>query len=71
MCLAVPMKIVSRDGERGECRHGGVTREVDLCMVPDALLGDYVMVHAGFAIQRYDAREAELTLDILREVENA
>ena len=67
MCLAVPMEVIKISGVRGMCLHGGVSREVDLRMVPRIRVGDYAVVHAGFAIQVIDRAEAERTLAILKE----
>ena len=73
MCLAVPGQILSveeREGSRlAQVRFGGVVRETVLDLVPEAEVGDYVMVHVGFAISRVDADEAEHTLSLLREIE--
>jgi len=63
MCLAVPGRIVERKGETGMIDFGeGTTREVNLSLV-DAEVGDYVLVHAGFAIQVLDPGEAKKTLN--------
>jgi hydrogenase expression/formation protein HypC len=63
MCLAVPAKVLSTDGAIGKVDFGGSARDVDLTLV-DAKVGDYVIVHAGFAIQVLDEREALDTLEI-------
>jgi hydrogenase expression/formation protein HypC len=63
MCLAVPAKVLEIDGDIGKLDFGGSAREVDLSLV-DAKVGDYVIVHAGFAIQVLDEKEALETLDI-------
>jgi len=68
MCLAVPMKIVSLEGEKATTEADGVTREVDVMLIESPMVGEYVLVHAGFAIQRVDEEEAEKTLDLLREL---
>jgi len=67
MCLAVPMKIVEREGQRGVAELEGVTREVALHFV-DAQVGDYVLVHAGFAIQKVDEESALETIELFREM---
>jgi len=67
MCLAVPMKIVKREGQRGVAELEGVTREVALHFV-DAQVGDYVLVHAGFAIQKVDEESAQETIELFREM---
>ena len=74
MCLAVPGQVLSIEGEdeltrRGRVAFGGIVKEVNLAYVPDATLGDYVLVHAGFAITIVDAAEAQRTLRYLAEVE--
>ena len=67
MCLAVPMRIVKREGQRGIAELEGVTREVALHFV-DAEVGDYVLVHAGFAIQKVDEESALETIELFREI---
>ncbi|HPS78863.1 MAG TPA: HypC/HybG/HupF family hydrogenase formation chaperone [Thermoanaerobaculaceae bacterium] len=68
MCLAVPMKIVERGEDLGVVELDGVRREVSLQLQPEARLGDFVLVHAGYAIGLVDAAEAEETLSLLREM---
>jgi hydrogenase expression/formation protein HypC len=72
MCLAIPGKIVEKqesDGALiGRVDFGGAVREVHLDFVPEAEVGDYVIVHVGFALSRLDAEEAERTLGLLREM---
>ena len=69
MCLAVPGKILEaeeRDGNRvAKVQFSGITRQAFLNFVPEAQVGDYVIVHVGFAISRLDAEEAERTLRLL------
>jgi hydrogenase expression/formation protein HypC len=68
MCLAVPMQIVSIDGESMVAEIDGVKREASLMMLNEEVaVGDYVLIHAGFAISRLDAEEAEETLELMRE----
>jgi hydrogenase expression/formation protein HypC len=70
MCLAIPGKILDselRNGIRyGRVQFGGVVREACLDFVPEAAIGDYVIVHVGFAISRVDREEAEQTFELLR-----
>ncbi len=68
MCLAVPGKIVSLKGADAEVDFNGVRRAVSLDLVPGARKGDYVLVHAGFAIQVLQPQEAEETLKVFAEV---
>jgi len=72
MCLAVPGKVLTKEKiggvEVGQVEFGGVTRQVALGFVPEAEVGDYVMVHVGFAISRVDAVEAHRTYEILKQL---
>ncbi len=72
MCLAIPGKILEcteQGGLRaGRVQFGGIVRQVSLDFVPEAQVGDYVMVHVGFAISRVDAEEAEKTYQLLMEM---
>ena len=67
MCLAIPMKLVAREGRDGTAEISGVTRKVLLDLLPDAVIGDYLIVHAGYAIQRLDEEEANVILETLSE----
>jgi len=69
MCLAIPMKIEKIEGNKGIVEIGGVKREIGLQLLADVHIGEYVIVHAGFAIQRLDEKEALETLDLFREME--
>lgn len=71
MCLAVPGKIVSVEGEdpivrTGRVNFGGIVREVSLAYVPEAGIGDYVIVHVGFAISTLDEAEAQQVFQYLK-----
>ncbi len=72
MCLAVPGKIVSMEGEElnrlGKVSFGGIIKEVNLAYVPEAKIGDYVIVHVGFALSILDQEEAEQTLQNLAQM---
>lgn len=67
MCLAVPARIVSVDGIMGVIDLEGVRREVSLILCPDAEVGQYALVHAGFAISVIDEEEARLSLETFDE----
>jgi len=71
MCLAYPGKIVSIDKQSGEIDFDGFLKKVNLMLLPDAKIGDYVLVHAGFAISKTTEKEAKDTLAALKEVQNA
>ena len=70
MCLAIPGKILSAEDNHGlrvgRIQFGGIVRSARLDFVPEAAVGDYVMVHVGFAISRVDEKEAERTYALLR-----
>lgn len=69
MCLGIPVRIVSLGEDfRALVEVGGVRREADLTLVPEAEVGDYVLLHVGFAIQRIDEVEARETLSLLCEM---
>ena len=71
MCLAVPMKIAEIADGVAICEVDGVRREASLMMLEEAAIGDYVLIHAGFAIEKIDPEEARKTLDVFREVLDA
>lgn len=68
MCLAVPMKVVQIDGEFGIAELGGLRRKVNLQLLPKIKVGDYIIVHAGFGIEKLGAEEAEETLRMINEI---
>ncbi len=68
MCLAVPMKIVRIEGETAIAEVDGVKREASLMMLSEEVKeGDYILIHAGFAISRLDEEEAQETISLMRE----
>jgi hydrogenase expression/formation protein HypC len=71
MCLAIPVQVVDRDGDCGLVEVEGVRRQVSLLFVPEAEPGDYVLLHAGFAIQRLDEGEAVANLRLIGEMAEA
>jgi hydrogenase expression/formation protein HypC len=68
MCLAIPTLIKSIEGTTGRAEIGGVERTVSLALTPEAQVGDYVLIHTGFAIGVLDAEEAQETLRLLAEL---
>ncbi len=68
MCLAIPALIKSIDGKEAEAEIGGISRRISLWLTPDARVGDYVLLHSGYAINVLDQEQAEETLKLLREV---
>ena len=71
MCLAVPLKLESTDGKNGIGEFDGVRRRVRLDFVPNAAPGDYVLVHAGFAIETVAPKQAEEDREAFQEVYHA
>ncbi|MDY7041573.1 MAG: HypC/HybG/HupF family hydrogenase formation chaperone [Chloroflexota bacterium] len=69
MCLAIPTLIKSIDGQQAEVEIGGVRRTISLALTPEAKVGDYVIVHTGFAIGVLDEEEAQETLSLFAEME--
>ena len=70
MCLAIPSKVVAIKDQMGTIDVSGVRREVSLLLLPEEVtLGDFVLVHAGFAIQKIDREAAEEALKLILEIE--
>lgn len=65
MCLAVPVKITSIEGDHAEVDIGGVERKVNISLTPEAKVGDYVLLHTGYAINVLNEQEAQETLSLL------
>ena len=75
MCLAIPGKIESISGDdplsrTGKINFGGILKEASLAYVPEAKVGDYVIVHVGFALSRLDEEEAHKVFEYLKEMED-
>ena len=68
MCLALPMRITAVDGALATIAAEGLERQCSVLLVPEATVGDYVLVHAGFAISVLDESEAATRLDLFREL---
>ncbi|NMM63840.1 HypC/HybG/HupF family hydrogenase formation chaperone [Clostridium sp. P21] len=68
MCVAVPGKLIKRKENRGTVEIGGLNREIFIHLIPDVKVGDYVLVHAGCAIEIINEREAFKTLKLLKEI---
>lgn len=73
MCLAIPGKVLDTFDQRGlrmaKVQFGGITREACLEYVPETRIGEYVLVHVGFAISRIDEAEAERTYQLLKDLD--
>ena len=68
MCLAIPVLIKSIEDKEAEVEIGGITRRISLELTPEARVGDYAIVHTGYAINILDQQEAEETLKLLEEI---
>jgi len=69
MCLGVPMKVLSREGDTVIAEVDGVQKEANIMLLGEEIaLGDYVIIHAGFALSRLDEEYAEETIRLMREV---
>ena len=71
MCLAVPLKITKIDGPNGIGEYEGISRNIRLDFIDEPKLGEYVMVHAGFAIERIKKDQAEQDIEAWKELELA
>lgn len=68
MCLGIPMRVVKVDGSEGLVESGGLKRRANFALLKDVRLGEYVILHAGFAIERIKPEEARKTLRALRDL---
>jgi len=68
MCLGIPMKVINIEGDEGIVQAGGLRRKANFSLMKDLKLGDYILVHAGFAIEKVKESEARKTLKALREL---
>lgn len=68
MCLAIPVQIKSIEGSEAEVEFGGITQKISVFLTPEARIGDYVLLHAGYAISVLDEEEAQETLRIFEEI---
>ena len=71
MCLSILAKIVSIDGTMAEVSAGGAIFKAGLHMIENAMVGDYILLHAGFAIQKISEKEAEETIRLFEEMNNS
>jgi hydrogenase expression/formation protein HypC len=71
MCLSIPVKIISIEGNMADVSAGGTVFKAGLHMIENANVGDYVLLHAGFAIQKISEEEAEETIKLLREMDDS
>lgn len=71
MCLAVPLKIIAINEKTATCESMGLTRDVRIDFIREPQIGDYVIVHAGFAIEKLGEEQALQDIEAWKEVENA
>jgi hydrogenase expression/formation protein HypC len=71
MCLAIPMKLIERDEMEGLVELDGVQRRVSLMLLPEAEVGEHMLIHAGYAIGQVNAEEAAETIALLRQYADA
>jgi hydrogenase expression/formation protein HypC len=71
MCLGIPVKLIEVENPNvGKVEIGGIRRRINLALLDNAKTGDYVLLHAGFAITKVDKAEAEETIDLLKKLED-
>ncbi len=71
MCLAIPMLVTSIDENNAIAEAGGIRKEVRLDLLEDVGIGDYILIHTGYAIEKLDRKEAEETLELIKKVYRA
>ena len=71
MCLAIPGRVVEIEKNVAIAEVGGFLRDISLDLCPDVSIGEYVLIHTGFAIQKVDEKEAEETLALLKKMAEA
>ena len=71
MCLGIPGRVIEIEKNVAKVDVGGVSRDISLDLCPDVSVGEYVLIHTGFAIQKVDEEEAKDTLDLLRQMAEA
>ena len=69
MCIAVPMKVLKVNGDFGDAELGGIIKEVSIILIDNVKVGDYILVHAGYAIQKIDENEALETISFLKKLD--
>jgi hydrogenase expression/formation protein HypC len=68
MCLAIPMKLIKIEGNKGIVELSGIKKEISLDLLSKVEIGDYLIIHAGFAIEKLNEEEAKKTLSIWEEI---
>jgi len=68
MCLAIPGKVIRIEGDMATVDYRGIIKDANISLLEDVKVGDYVLVHVGFAIQKVDEKQARETYGLLREI---
>jgi len=71
MCLGIPMKVVRIDGQEAVAEAGGIRKHIRLDLLEEVALGDFVLIHTGYAIEKLHPEEAEETLELIKKVYRA
>jgi len=71
MCLGIPGKVIEIEKNVAKADVGGLVREISIELCPEVSVGEYVLIHTGFAIQKVDEKEAEETLEFLKQMAEA
>ncbi|HDD64782.1 MAG TPA: HypC/HybG/HupF family hydrogenase formation chaperone [Firmicutes bacterium] len=70
MCLAIPMKVIEIEGKEAIVEMGNIRKRVNIQLVDDLKVGEYVIVHAGFAIQKIDEKQAKENIEIFKMIKD-
>ncbi len=68
MCLAIPMKVIKKDKDKAIVESNGLRRDINISLLKNVKIGNYVIVHAGFAIEKLDEMRAKETLSLFRQM---
>ena len=71
MCLGIPMKVIERKGNEAVAETGGIRKNIRLDLLEDVNIGDFVLIHTGYAIEKLDPSEAQETLELIKQVYRA
>lgn len=70
MCIAIPMRVVEINGNEAVCEYENIRKKVRIDLVENIKVGDYVLIHAGFVIQKININDALETIEILKQIGN-
>lgn len=71
MCLGIPMKIIEMEGQEAVAEAGGIRKRIRLDLLEGVRMGDFVLIHTGYAIEKLDPEEAKVTLELIKQVYRA